>query len=216
MTQALTVLPWFVLQTTPQREEEAERALKLLVTTLLPRRRIEQLPEHKNRIRCPRCTRGIARRFTSQFALDQHLRDGHGVVLVRKLKNVKTSHPLFPGYVFIQFEHAPTSWADVLEANGVMRTMCDREGKPVRVHPRAMHYLLGKLDAEGYELPTTPVDWWSAKIDQRLTVTDGLFTSFEGFCKESDESGVVAVVDFLGRPVEIPLDHGSVEFHDAA
>jgi transcription antitermination factor NusG len=199
--------PWFVLQTAAQQEAEADRRLReeLGVITLFPRRHLD-LPTLS--AKCPRCRR----RFSSQYSLDQHLRDGHGVVLVRKIKKAAKARPMMPGYLFVTLANSDASWPEIASVRGVLRVMADQAGRPLLVPAHEMGVLIGMLDEDGFERPKTgDKAWWNERVDKWWLIKRGPFSGFSGKCTAANERGMILEVWIFGRMSPVPMPHDFVE-----
>lgn len=207
--------PWFLVQTEPNKEVQAERNLRKgqHFATLLPmleRAAIDPAP-HTIGTLCAKCHR----RFSTSEGLAHHLRDFHGK---RPEKRIELrDRPLFPGYLFVGFHPADRHWGSINHTRGVVRLFCDGNDRPIPVPQFEMVRLRCMLGPDGVQLqPKDLAGRWADDIGVRFVVRDGPFAGHAGVCEESDDRRIEIMLSVFGRKTKVEAPRGWVEREDAA
>lgn len=112
--------------------------------------------------------------------------------------------PLFPGYVFVQFDPAEAPWRSIGNTFGVSRLVSLRKDRPDQVPDAVMQALLARCDAEGCLKP--PEDLVQG---DRVEITDG---PFSGWVTEVSAlpgpERVMVLLSVMGKdtPTSVPLE----------
>lgn len=119
------------------------------------------------------------------------------------------SHPLWPGYVFVQFDVGADDWRFVVHRPFVTRLFgADRE-LPTPLPIGWLETVLAMENDDGLIDARAPVP--AIQPGTLLRVTDGPFTSFVGVCAWSDDERVRAVLNIFGRDAPVDLPRSSIE-----
>ena len=158
---------WFVAETKPKTEEQADAQLqRQAFVSFLPRVTV--------------CTkRGI-----------------HAV-------------PLFPGYLFVQFNLRLGQWRPITHTRGIQHIMGSHPERPTALPAGLVDYLMttASLRSIVTELapPTTIIP------GSRIRLTAGPVATAEGVCLWSDARRVRFLMEVMGRTVETDAAPGDVE-----
>ena len=115
--------------------------------------------------------------------------------------------PLYPGYLFVNFDPAVHRWRSIHSTVGVTRLVCNGEA-PAAIDRAVIDALQAREDARGFiTLDSRP----RFAAGDRVRVSEGVFCDclglFEGM---SDRERVAILLDLLGRKVRVVLDEGLV------
>jgi transcriptional antiterminator RfaH len=151
----------------------------------------------------------------SETKAQAHLeRQGFATYLPRYLKRRRHARrtetvaaPLYPGYLFVNFDPAIHRWRSIHSTIGVTRLVCNGEA-PAAIDCSVIDALKAREDAKGFiVLDTRP----RFAAGDRVRVAEGVFCDclglFEGL---SDSDRVAILLDLLGRKVRVVLDEGFV------
>lgn len=112
------------------------------------------------------------------------------------------ARPLFPRYLFVQFDADAAPWRSISGTFGVSNLLCRGE-RPLAVPAGVVEAIQTRVDAEGYvRLGTTS----RFAPGQRLQITEGAFALATGlFESMTDGERVVLLLDLLGRHVRVSV-----------
>ena len=121
----------------------------------------------------------------------------------RKMKSVLA--PLFPSYLFVQFDMAHDQWRCINSTRGVMRLLTG-DGMPQPVPVGVIEALFAHTRSDG------TIDWTSRfEVGAAVLIADGPFAELVGTLEYLDAAGRVRVLlDLLGRTVSVALSGGSL------
>lgn len=107
--------------------------------------------------------------------------------------------PMFPGYVFIEFDKGQTNWLKIRSTRGISRLISNVSSGPSRL-PAA---LIAELQSRcASNLPLGPKN--DFKPGELVHVTDGPFATFLATVEKIDEQARIwLLIDFLGRSARI-------------
>jgi transcriptional antiterminator RfaH len=133
-------------------------------------------------------------------------RQGFRIFFPRIRKTVRHSRqarvtlaPLFPGYLFLQFD-GMNRWRSVNGTRGVVRILCQGD-EPQPVPSGIVDALRARFDGDGI-VNDTP----EFKIGQDVRVAEGPFEDLVGTLEQFDGAGRVRVLlNLLGRSVAVRL-----------
>ncbi len=130
------------------------------------------------------------------------------VVEIRRGKKVATERKFFPGYVLIKMVLNDDTWSLVRNVPKVTGFL-GPGGKPAPI-PEAEAERIRQQVQEGVEHPRPLV---SFMIGDRVRVTDGPFSTFEGVVEEVDEARgrLKVAVSIFGRATPVELEYSQVE-----
>jgi len=114
--------------------------------------------------------------------------------------------PLFPSYLFLQFDISRDRWRSVNGTRGVVRLLAHGE-HPNPVPRGVVEPLQAHTGADG------ALDWApSLEVGQIVRVAEGPFAELVGKLKRLDADGRVCVLlDLLGRSVPVSLHCGALD-----
>lgn len=111
------------------------------------------------------------------------------------------SKPLFPRYLFCRFDRDQDNWGLIRSTRGCIDLL--KNGfLPISVHDTVMAAIMD-FETRTDQLEAEP----QYTKGQRITVTHGPFSSFEGLFQESAKDRVKVLLELFGskREIEIPL-----------
>jgi transcriptional antiterminator NusG len=130
------------------------------------------------------------------------------VVEVRRGKKVSTDRKFFPGYVLIKMDLNDETWSLVRNTAKVTGFL-GAGGKPSPIPDAEAERIQAQM-AEGVEHPRMSVSFVTG---DRIRVTDGPFSTFEGVVEDVEEGkGRLRVsVSIFGRATPVELEYSQVE-----
>ena len=130
------------------------------------------------------------------------------VVEVRRGKKVSTDRKFFPGYVLVKMELNDETWSLVRNTAKVTGFL-GAGGKPAPIPDSEAERIQAQMQ-EGVEHPRMSVSFVSG---DRIRVTDGPFSTFEGVVEDVDDhKGRLRVsVSIFGRATPVELEYSQVE-----
>lgn len=117
-----------------------------------------------------------------------------------------TSAPLFPGYLFVRFDHETQPWRAIDNTYGVRRILCLGE-RPRPVERGFVEALKETSDERGIvALPTTDLT-----VGQPLRLLTGPFADCIGtLLRLADKDRVALLLNLLGREVQVVVPRQQV------
>ena len=120
---------------------------------------------------------------------------------------VRVHVPLFPGYLFVQFNAARDPWRRIVrEIAGVRTLFRHTENSPTPLPHGAVEALQAGADERLVLRSAEPLIAAGAIV----RVVDGPFVDHAGVCLWSDETRLRAMMDIFGRETEVELLRRSV------
>ncbi len=111
-----------------------------------------------------------------------------------------TRAPLFPGYLFIQFDPAHEAWSAINSTFGVTRLIC-RDDRPARLPDGFVEGLQARLASPDFVAPEDRLDPGDA-----IRVTDGPFAQSIGkLLAFAPQDRVILMLNMLGRDVSVAV-----------
>ena len=132
------------------------------------------------------------------FAVFMPMRD-LSVRHARQIKQVK--RPIFPGYLFVQFDPEQANWRAINNTRGVVRLVCFQANKPTIVPQPLIDGLMARCDSQHILLPLDDL-----QIGERVQLISGAFAEFTGKIETFIGNDTVRILlELMGRTVRADI-----------
>lgn len=137
----------------------------------------------------------------------QHFRPKRLETTIRRGKPIASERPLFPGYLFVQFDPAEAGWTSINGTRGISRLIITDIRKPKPLPEEFMSGLMARCDTVG--VVTAPPD---LEIGDTIRVLSGPFAEAVARIEQfTDDERLQILMDLMGQKTRVSVSTKRVE-----
>ena len=126
---------------------------------------------------------------------------------IKQGKASAAEKPLFPGYVFVQFDPAETGWTSINGTRGISRLIITDIRKPKPLPSNFMSGLMARCDSFG--VVTAPPD---LAVGDTIRVLSGPFAEAVARIEQfTDDERLQILMDLMGQKTRVSVPKAKVE-----
>lgn len=125
---------------------------------------------------------------------------------MRRGQRVPFRKPLFPGYIFVNFDPAAPGWPAINSTRGIARLIVQDRLAAMPLPPDLMAGLMSRCDEDGLLLPPSDLE-----AGDRVRVLSGPFADFITRIEDiRDDQRLGVLIELMGRKVQATLPREGV------
>ena len=133
----------------------------------------------------------------------------HEITLRKASRFVKSTKPLFPGYMFVSFDKAENKWHKIKSTYGVSRLITFNSSLK-SIPSTFIDNLMKRYDSSGKLLPIVKM-----KKGDKVEILEGPFANFIATIEEYEsEQRIWVLMDLMGRKTKIQTPLGALKLSD--
>ena len=126
---------------------------------------------------------------------------------IKRGKPMAADKPLFPGYIFVQFDPAATGWTSINGTRGISRLIITDLRKPTPLPTAFMSGLMARCDSLG--VVTAPPD---LEVGDAIRVLSGPFADAVARIEQfTDDERLQILMDLMGQKTRVSVSKRRVE-----
>jgi transcription termination/antitermination protein NusG len=146
--------------------------------------------------------KGLVERFEEILVPTEEVQE------VKRGAKILSERKFFPGYVLIKMDLSDETW-HLVKNTAKVTGFLGGKGRPSPISEAEASRIMRQVQ-EGIERPKPSITF---EIGEQVRVSDGPFTSFNGFVEEVDEekARLKVAVSIFGRATPVELEYSQVE-----
>lgn len=119
--------------------------------------------------------------------------------------------PLFPRYLFVQFDVGQDAWRGIPHTPGVTRLFSASAERPIPMRRGIVESWIERAAADGGVIDGRPVQAAPIDVGSEVRITAGPLADLVGLCRRSSVERVAVLLTVMGRSVEVDMPSDRVE-----